>query len=77
MTGWIIGGIILYNLIGFLCVVIMLFLIISDINYDYEHDSNPNSVLFILTCTIFWIILIPSVIIYKLFHKIKGGKNNE
>jgi len=74
MIGCIIG-IILYLTIGFFYGLLMLFLIISEDANDEqgEFDSGGARMLLLLSCTIFWIILIPASIIYKLYYKIKGG----
>ena len=75
MIGWIISGLILYNLIGFIYGLIMLLIIISEDRLDEhgEFDSRESRCLLLLICTTCWIILIPSVIVYRIYIKFKGG----
>lgn len=78
MIGWIIGGLISYNIIGFIYALTMLTIIISEDKNDLEgeFDSGGARIMFILTCTTCWIILIPITITYRLYRKIKGGNKN-
>ena len=75
MIGWIIGGLILYNIIGFIYGLIMLLIIVSEDHLDEqrEFDHGGSRCLLLLICTTCWIILIPSVIIYRIYIKFKGG----
>lgn len=79
MIGWIVIGIILYFLLGFIYAIITLLCITEEDSKNgiNEFDSGGDRLIFILVCNIFWIILIPIAIIYRIYYKIKGGNNNE
>ena len=78
MDKWIIG-LLVYDIIGFIYGIIMLFLIINDEDLDNKDEFDPeeNKCLIVIICTIGWIILIPFIVIYRLYNKIKGGNKNE
>ena len=68
--------VIIYNLIGFIFGLIMLTIIYyQDTKEDIkEFDSHSERCLVIIICMISWIILIPTIIIYRIYNKLKGGK---
>lgn len=75
MIGWIIGGLIIYNIIGFIYALTMLTIVIGEDKNDPEgeFDSAGVRLMFILTCVTCWIILIPITLIYRFYNKLKGG----
>lgn len=79
MIGWIILGVLLYLIIGFFYATIIIFLYVSEVEIDRrsENETGGSNLIFFMFCTLFWIILIPITLIYKLYEKIKGGNKNE
>lgn len=77
MVNLIVGGLI-YILIGFIYGIVMLYIVISEDKNDPEEQfiNGEVKVLFLLTCSLGWIILIPLSIIYRIYNKIKGGNKN-
>lgn len=79
MEKWIVIGILIYLIIGFIYSLAKLYIIISEDKNDPQQEFNSKSirVLFLLICTIFWSIIILLTIIYRLYDKLKGGNKNE
>lgn len=79
MERWIVIGILIYFIIGFIYSLAKLYIIISEDENDPQQEFNSKSirVLFLFICTIFWSIIILLTIIYRLYDKLKGGNKNE